>query len=370
MQRISQVELGLMLVLFNFSTAAGFLIGPLTGVAGYQGWLSVIIAHACGLLIASLSIWYAKKRPNEFFIHYGKEVVGKWLNLMMMIIYCFFFIHLAGMVLRQATDFLVQIYLPSTPSWVIASSFGLVISIAVRSGIEAIFRCAAGFFFIIFSTASIVPLLVGKELNYDRTIALITSLSWRDLIHTSYPFVPWFGEMFLVIFIFPFLAKAEKTVRTLLWSSLISTLFFEVYFLLCILLFDAPLMAHFTYPILEMLRFIRIGDFLENLDPIVVAIWMAGLFIKISILLYMAVFISSQLLKLKDSRPLSFSFGAIAVGMAMHSVKNLIELNDFILHSWVNFAYFVECSPLIYWGISIIKRYVQRSRTSQNVMEE
>lgn len=361
MQRISQIELGLMFVLFNFSTAAGFLMGPLSQLTGYQGWLIVAIAHSGGLLIACLSVAFAKKRPEEFFIQYGREAVGKWLNLIMMIMYGFFFIHLAGVVLRQATDFLVQIYLPATPSWVIAASFGLVISIGVRSGIEAIFRCAAGFFFVIFSTATIVPFLVGKELDYQRTIALVTSLSWSDIVPTSYPFIPWFGEMFLVIFIFPFIAQAEKTSRTLLWSSVISLVFFEIYYLLCILLFDEPLMAQFTYPILEMLRFIRIGDFLENLDPIVVAIWIAGLFIKISILLYMAVFIASRLLQLKDSRPLSFSFGAIMVGLAMHSVKNLIELNHFVMHAWVNFAYFVECSPLIYWGISAVKRRSLRS---------
>ncbi|MDD9265563.1 GerAB/ArcD/ProY family transporter [Paenibacillus sp. GCM10023248] len=369
MQRIRQIELGLMFVLFNFSTAAGFLIGPLTSTAGYQGWVSIFIAHTGGLLIACLSIAYVKKRQNEFLIHYGKEVVGRWINFIMMVIYAFFFIHLAGIVLRQATDFLVQIYLPSTPAWVIASSFGLVIAIAVRSGIEAIFRCAAGFFFVIFSTATLVPFLVGKELDYHRGIALLTNLSLGDLVQTSYPFVPWFGEMFLVIFIFPFLANAEKTPRTLLWSSMISLLFFEVYFLLCILLFDETLMAHFTYPILEMLRFIRIGDFLENLDPIVVAIWIAGLFIKISILLYMAVFISSQLLQLKDSRPLSFSIGAVMVGMSMHSVKNLIELNHFITHAWVNFAYFIECSPLIYWAISVVRgRFLSRAQGGKDAV--
>ncbi|BFT69460.1 GerAB/ArcD/ProY family transporter [Paenibacillus sp. P36] len=357
MQRISQIELGLMFVLFNFSTAAGFLIGPLANSAGFQGWLTVLIAHIGGLLIAYISVRVAKQRPDEFIIHYGKEAVGKWLNLIMMIIYGFFFIHLSGVVLRQATDFLVQIYLPSTPSWVIAGTLGLVITIAVRSGIEAIFRCAAGFFFVVFSTAAIVPFLVGKELNFQSGIALLTNVNLGDVFQTSYPFIPWYGEMFLVLFIFPFIAKPEKTNRTLLWSSIITLLFFEVFYMLCILLFDEPLMAQFTYPILEMLRFIRIGDFLENLDPIVVAIWIAGLFIKISILLYMALFISSQLFQLKDSRPLSLSFGAIMVGLSMHSVKNLVELNYFIMHSWVNFAYFIECSPLLYWGIFVIKKY-------------
>ncbi|MGG2199154.1 GerAB/ArcD/ProY family transporter [Paenibacillus sp.] len=356
MQRVTQLQLGLMFVLFHFSTATGFLMGLIFPTADYQGWLVILTAFAGGLLITYISFALAKRRPSEFLVHYGKELVGRWLHIILMIGFGFFFIHLAGLVLREITDFLIQVYLPTTPSWMVASLFAFVVSIAVRAGIEAIFRCASGFFFVIFGTASFIPFMYGKDLNFNRTIALFTHLNPGRLFSDTYPFIPWFGEMMLILFIFPYIHNSGKTFRSLLWSSAASSYFIEMSFLLCLLLFGPHVSAQLTYPVLEMIRFIRIGGFLENLDPIVVAIWLSSLFVKISILLYIPVFITAQLFRLKDTRPLTFSFGAIMLGLSMHIVDNSIELNQFLLHAWPTFALVMECLPLLYWIMSVIKK--------------
>ncbi len=162
--------------------------------------------------------------------------------------------------------------------------------------------------------------------------------------------------MMLILFIFPYIHNSGKTFRSLLWSSAASIYFIEMSFLLCLLLFGPHVSAQLTYPVLEMIRFIRIGGFLENLDPIVVAIWLSSLFVKISILLYIPVFITAQLFRLKDTRPLTFSFGAIMLGLSMHIVDNSIEHNQFLLHAWPTFALVMECLPLLYWIMSVIKK--------------
>lgn len=119
MQRVTQLQLGLMFVLFHFSTATGFLMGLIFPTADYQGWLVILTAFAGGLLITYISFALAKRRPSEFLVHYGKDLVGRWLHIILMIGFGFFFIHLAGLVLREITDFLIQVYLPTTPSWMV-----------------------------------------------------------------------------------------------------------------------------------------------------------------------------------------------------------------------------------------------------------
>jgi spore germination protein KB len=361
MQRITQLQLRLMFILYHFSTTTGFLIGPISSSAGYQGWLALLLAAIGGMLITFISFTLAKRKESEFIVHYGKELIGRVPNIIIMIVISFFFIHLASLVLRELADFMVQIYLPTTPEWVIASLFGFVVSIAVRSGLEAILRCASGFFFIIFAIAGITPFLIVKELNTDRVIAFITHINPGSLFHESYPFIPWFGETFLILFIFPWIANSRKTFRSLTWGMVISLLFIETNLVLCHLLFGSKFSGELAYPVLEMIRFIRIGDFLENWDPIIVAIWLSSLFIKISVLLYISTLMISQLLKLKDSRPLSFSLGAIMVALAMHMSKNIIELNHFLLKIWPTFALCIECSPLIYLVASIIKKHPRKS---------
>jgi spore germination protein KB len=356
LQRVTQLQLVLLFIIFHFSTTTGFLIQPLALLASYQGWLVLLLAGAGGLIIAYFSVSLAKQRGCEFIVHYGKQLIGRWPHLIMMIIFSFYCIHLASIVLREFTDFLIQMFLPTTPSWVVAGLFVAVISIAVRSGIEAIFRCATGFFLVIFSTATMIPFLVGKDVEYAQAIALITNLNMNTAWRETIPFIPWFGEMFLVLFIFPWLTQPEKTFRSLIWASIISVGSVDLFYILCLLLFGDRVSANLPYPVLEMIRFIRVGDFLENLDPIVVAIWMSSIFIKISFLLYISVLIVSQLFGLKDTRPFSFSFGMILLGLSMHIVKNIIELRHFITYVWPSFANLVECSPIIYWVVSIIKK--------------
>ncbi|CAG7657222.1 GerAB/ArcD/ProY family transporter [Paenibacillus allorhizosphaerae] len=355
MQRITQLQLGLLIIIIHFTTIVGFIVPMIADVAAYRGWLALLAANVSGLLVAYISVTLAKRRPHEFLAHYGHALVGRWLHIAIMVLFSFFFLHLASLILRNITDFLVQIYLPSTPQWVVAAIFVFVISIGVRSGIEVIFRCASGFFFIIFSVASLNPFLVGRELNYERAIALITHLQASRLVGDTYPYIAIFGEMFAVLFIFPYLARSDKTFRTLLWSSFSSLLFIETYFIMCLLLLGSHLTAQLTYPVLEMIRFIRIGDFLENLDPIVVAIWISGLFIKLSFLLYISVLIVSQLFGLKDTRPFSFSFGAILLTLSVHAAGNSTELNHFIMYVWPTYALLVESMPLIYLLMALFR---------------
>jgi hypothetical protein len=53
-------------------------------------------------------------------------------------------------------------------------------------------------------------------------------------------------------------------------------------------------------------RYISITDFLQNLESIIMAIWVAGTFIKISVLYYALVLGTAQWLNLSDYRPLIF----------------------------------------------------------------
>lgn len=364
MQRVTQGQLALCLFLYNFATSTGFMLAPLTAAASYQGWVVIVLAAVSGTLIAYISTSLGKQRSGEYIVHYGKELVGRWLHVIFMAIFFFYFIHVAGSVLREITDFIIQIYLPTTPAWVVAGLFGLVVSVGVRAGVEAIFRCATGFFFVIMSTIVFMPLLVGPELKYNRAIAFITHLNPGELFQPVYQFTPWFGTMFMVLFYFPMLAKPEKTFRSLIWATLGSVLFMELNFVLCLLMLGSNLTGNMTYPVLELLRFIRVGDFLENLDPFVVAVWLSSVFINISMSLYVPVVILSQSLRLKDSRPVCLPLGAVMVGISMHVADNITELHYFLGHAWPTFALLVQCTPAIYLIMSAIKKRRSKRQNS------
>lgn len=88
------------------------------------------------------------------------------------------------------------------------------------------------------------------------------------------------------------------------------------------MVFGVNLTFQMPYPSLEMFRAIRVGDFLDNMDPFFFAIWASSIFIHACFVLYIAVSGIGQLLGLKHGKPLAFSVGALVIGMASHIAQN------------------------------------------------
>ncbi|MGB4504106.1 MAG: hypothetical protein WBI44_04345, partial [Syntrophaceticus sp.] len=69
--RISSVQLLLLLIITDASTA--FLYGPAAAIqlAGRDSWLSVsVFASVAGLVIALVCIWLARRFPQQVFTEY------------------------------------------------------------------------------------------------------------------------------------------------------------------------------------------------------------------------------------------------------------------------------------------------------------
>ncbi len=355
-ERISQLQVVMLFIILLFTTSVAFLIGPLAESAGFGSWISLWAGSLIGLAIGYFAVKLGRKNPTEFFFHFGSQIVGKWIHLPLMALITFFFWHATAEILNDFQDFMSQNYLQGTPNWAINGLFALCLAIAVRSGIETIFRCAQGMLFLTVIIIMIEPIWGGKEMIPDMAIAFLTNHNWRDIVTTSYTVGPWFGEMFIVILFFPYIAKPEKTFRSLVIACFIATGFITVYLVSAILVFGPNVTAHLTYPVIELFRYIRIGDFLENLDPFLVGIWLTTIFIKVSLFLYTSVLCTAQLFSLKDYRPLTFSITMMIVGLSINITDNASTLGYFDQNVWPTFAYFVELIPAYYLLILWISR--------------
>ena len=71
--------------------------------------------------------------------------------------------------------------------------------------------------------------------------------------------------------------------------------------------------ARILFPIMDTARYISIGDFFENLESGVMAIWVIGAFVKVSLFYYATVLGAAQSLKLTSYRPLVIPVGFLIV---------------------------------------------------------
>ncbi|GIP34747.1 endospore germination permease [Paenibacillus sp. J2TS4] len=355
MERITQSQIVMLFVVYFCSSTAGFMIRRLVKASGYGAVWAVIAGSILSLGMVYLSIAFAKKRPDRYLAQYGKEIVGRWLHVPLMLVIVFFTLHLSALVLREYQDFINQNYLAETPDWVVPAALGICVALAVRSGIEVIFRFAQGIFILVVVSILVTTVMLGYQVDAYRAIGFFTHFNggkvWEGALWSS----ALYAECFVVILFFPKIKQSSRTFRSLVWAAGLGTLLVLMLLVLTLLLFGNELTAHLTYPLLEALRYIHFGDFLENIDPLLVAIWTTSIYIKISLSLYTSVFVLSQLLGMKSERPLAFTASAFMVGLSLHMAQDTTELNDYLQKAGIAFGLASMSVPLLYFAADLFR---------------
>ena len=105
---------------------------------------------------------------------------------------------------------------------------------------------------------------------------------------------------------------------------------------LIVLFVLGPTTASRAYPLMLVARYISIADFFEHLESIVMAIWVVGAFVKISVFYYAATLGTAQWLNLSDYRPVVWPLGILIVGFSFWSLPNSMVVEE-VFHWDISF---------------------------------
>src|SRR5690606_16307962 len=84
-----------------------------------------------------------------------------------------------------------------------------------------------------------------------------------------------------------------------------------------------------TSPLMSAARYISIGGCREHLESLIMACWVAGIFVKLCVLYYALALGTAQWLNLSDYRPIVLPLGLLLTGMAIWTAPNLQEVLKF-----------------------------------------
>ncbi len=356
MKHVSASQFVMLLTIYLYSENAAFLISPIFKTASYNTVLSVLLGGVMGLIIILIGTAVARKNEREYFAVFGKYIVGKWVHIPLMLLLAGYLLHRASMSMRNIEDFLLVNHLPTTPQAVIAIILGTAVALTVRAGIQAIARIAEAIFFVnLFLLIVLTPLLLGIELHIPMLRAFVTNFELNRTAAGMLQATPWFGDAFVVLFIFPHLKHRMKISRMVVWGLVFSMILIMSYLVPSLLAFGPELGGKMTYPVMEYVRSIRIADFIETLDPFLTILYIPAVILKISLLIYAAVISLARLLALHDYKPLAFSVSAIVVGYSVHFVNNTAELLHFMTVYWPTYAICMQLIPAVYWVVLKIR---------------
>lgn len=326
--RISGLQLAILI--YPTIIATGILLVPaLTSqYAGRDMWLSPVIASITGIVTLFVAHKLNKIYPSLSFIASLEKILGRFLGKTVGFIYIFFYLHICGVTVREFGEFIVGNFLHLTPLVVVIGGMVFVCATAVRGGIEVLARTAQLFipvFLLLFITLIVLLL---PDLDFKNMLPMF-EFGLKPTVQGSLAPQSWYSEIFAIVFFLPNVKQGEKIMKWGLIALMAVMVTFVITNIDSLFLFG-EITSNLTYPVMSAMRYISVADFLEHLESVIMAIWVLGVFVKISVFYYALVQGTSQWLKLSNERLIIFPIGLLLIIFSFWSIDNLQNLDYFL----------------------------------------
>jgi spore germination protein KB len=353
--RISAFQMATILYPTIIATAI-LLVPGITGIyAKNDMWLSPIWASITGILVIVLAVKLEQRFPRQTIIQYSEKITGKFMGKIIGIFFILYYIHGTGIMLLEYGNFVVGNFLPQTPILVVIGSLALVCGLAVRGGIEVMARTAQVLVPFVIILFTLIMVLLIPELDSGNLFPILEHGIIPSLKGAIVPST-WYLQLFIIAFILPALRKGERKVKAGILTVIFVTITLVITNLVSLFLFGG-ITSSFTYPVMEAARYISVADFIQHLESVIMAIWVAGTFIKITMFSYAIVMGTAQILNLSDHRPIVLPISLFLTIFSLWTGNSLQELEEILKTSFPFYDFLmVMVLPVVLLIIAMLRK--------------
>ncbi|MBO0960476.1 endospore germination permease [Neobacillus sp. MM2021_6] len=294
-------------LMFTFETGNIILltIGPVMEDAKQDLWISYMIASFLGVFIVYIATKTALLYPKHSLVQFSRLLLGKWLGTLIVIAYLIQWFSVIGNILREFSDFTITILLPTTPPWALnLTMLLLLIYVTYVGGIEGIGRCSEVFGPIIIISVIMLVVLSIKDFDTQNIMPIFIDSGIPSIWKGTLIPLAFFGESVTMLMLVSFMNEPQKAIKSAVWGIAISA-FTVCIVSLCVLLVLGPeISAKLRHPTFDVVSYISVMDFVQNIEIIAVLVWILSVFIKLSLYFFLACYGAAQLFNIKNWRKL------------------------------------------------------------------
>lgn len=348
----------LLLLVFMFREVVNLTYFPLLSAPpeNQDLWISILLSFPIQLLLTAPIYFLWTRFPNKTIIQYSQSIFGIGGKLIGLLYVCFF-IHLTSVLMVQFCYFLVIAIMPETPIAFFLISFMLVCAYAVRNGIEVISRLTEIFVPITIGAVIIIIIFMFKLMDFKGVLPMMEN-GFMPIFYGGLTTAGRSVEILIFAMLLPYLNNFKKVKSAILFSYLLIDLNVLLIALAIITTFGAVDAKIHLFPFFDAIKLVNIGEFLERIEVIHMAIWLCGIVIQVSLFYYFSALGLGQLCNLKDYKPLVLPLGTIIVSLAILIAPNIVEQFTFLNYKvfiWYS-LFFILVIPSILFVVSLIRR--------------
>lgn len=255
-------------------------------------WLLLFISTAVGMVLLYFYLWVFKLSGYKNLMGALQQGFGTWIGKLIGLLYCSYFMYIASRVIMDFVFFIHRTLFLNIEGWIVSFTFLLVVAYGLSLGIEAVARSSEILLVVTLLFILMLMLLasVSEEFDLHRLTPVLPDGFGAVLkeifpLHVTFPY----GELIVFTLIFPLIQKHEQ-LRKRAWipvaagSAILILINFTI-----IALLSAEMAAIYSFPAIQAIQLIRIGEFIQHLQYISVLLFLMVVFIKVSIFTFAAV---------------------------------------------------------------------------------
>ncbi|MCD7032920.1 endospore germination permease [Metabacillus sp. GX 13764] len=275
----------LLMLTVSFITGSSLLMAPgiTTAAAKNNGWISMLIAAFCGLLLNLLLVFLIKKYRYQSIFDCAEKAAGPFIGGVITLLIVFYSLHLAAYVVRNVSNFMITSVNPEGSTAIYEAALLTAVCFTTLYGLNNLarlneFLLPGLFFLLIASFGLVINQFDGSHLKPF----------FRDnpgsLVMGAYPTVGFpFIEIISLMSLFSYVSNKKHLGRSFLLTLFLSGCFLAASVVLCIGVEGYDLVSRQPYATFEIMRGITIVKLFERIEILTGTFWIFGIFIKITI---------------------------------------------------------------------------------------
>ncbi|KJS83516.1 MAG: hypothetical protein JM58_12530 [Peptococcaceae bacterium BICA1-8] len=294
-------------ILIMLLTGIYILILPrhMVTMVGTDGWLVLLV----GGLVSSLMLFFinriSRKFPGKTVVEFAPVVMGPFLGKILGGILVVYYTFLAAVSLRIFAEMLKSVLLSDTPRWVVVLALVALITWIVQNGLEDIARFTE-------LLAPIILLLLIAALLGD--LRYMEAIRLRPMFQTE-PFsllegfissLSYFGIIIVLLMLYPYVNAPKKLTITSLLALAFAVIITMGFFMGTVATFGIYETGRMAWPVIELVKMVRVGEFLERVESLFLSVWLSIAFINVSVLAFCSVSGWTQLINAENYRKLTY----------------------------------------------------------------
>jgi spore germination protein KB len=282
--------------------------------AKQDAWFSILFYIVPAIVLQLVYIKLYEFYPEDTLTTYLPKVFGKYIGGFISIIYILYFLYIPVRVLRDFSVLIVFSTMSQTPGLFVAGLIMLTVIYGVIVGIETLCRASEILFpLMVFGLLIAILLLVITRniLRLDRLLPVFENGILFPIIKGWYLITFPYGELITFTMIYKNVNRPHKIKKYSIIAIIVEGIILAILSSLYIAALGPNFASTSTFPLLETLRLIKIGGFLERLDILIIITMVIAGFMKISFFMYFGTLGITEVFKIKNRKFLCLIIGVL-----------------------------------------------------------